>query len=263
MAGVGIGAAVPVFLSNLLLGAITLGTSISIGLLVIYQARLKKTWKRITSHARQADKTVQIFFQRSEATPHMLFEMKTHKKIVFIGLSQSNLDHYLKDVLDDNKVLPWESIQIFFCNDDVGRSWEGEQFRANLRRSRRLIATLLTARGRRSQLPNLKRISFRQCKQPLMYGGSMFSGSERMPESATNHDVIYVVQYLPANAPDSKKALTWKIRYDNNDSFDSEGRKLLERYEAAFEIIERDSHNLGDFTPSIWDRSATEWTTFL
>ncbi len=196
------------------------------------------------------------FINRTDATPDMQREMERHDTLVFIGISQVKLAHYLRPSMDKisrGQAGDWKYVSVYFAHDDYGRSWEGDQFRRNLRTARQEIAQMLCDRD--CPMTNLRNVSFWQSGKPLGYGGSIFGNTV---DDTPEFDVIYTVNYLPSTA-DTQEALTAKITRSGGQRKETRRRNLFDVYLNAFDAFKKSSVDIGDFSPSIWDWSGSEW----
>ncbi len=187
---------------------------------------------------------------RDTSDHDMILDMAKHSILYFLGISHQNLLSYFERLLNKNaKPLKIKSIIVLYASDVSGRMYEGAPFVTNLQKTRQNIATLFTNPMWRKKLPVFKSVSFRQCKHPATFGGCMFTDEN-------DNSIFFVVNYLPDQKTDLRKALTFKL------SQNKELGHLREKYRISYYYLINESENIGTFKPSLWDISVNEWSIF-
>lgn len=202
-------------------------------------------------------KMKRLFDRDIFARPDMYDQWQRHASLVFIGLSQRSMAAYLSEALASGRTYPWTHITVYFASDELGSVFEEADFLPNLRRSRQDIAAELTSPARDEQLPFLKEVRFYQNHALVGYSGSYFSR-----DTMSDPSVIYVVQSLPMRRGEAKRALTFRIAADGTERWNRAHQVVLRHYQEGLITIAKSRRSLGGFSPSIWDRSAADWSEF-
>ena len=202
--------------------------------------------------------STRIFYDRDQATPLMKKDIRKYKHLAFIGISQTTLDTYLQEAINESKgnVLPWESITVFFADDAVGKMWENDSFQKNIRNSKIKITSVLFSEKNHKSLPKFDLVSFKQCRLPYSFGGC-FCGNVQFDENNFSLEVIYSVNHLPIDTQTQK---SWTIRVEQKAK--SNEAHLFKEFEESFSQIRTNSEDLGEIKFSVWEWSFTEWNNF-
>ncbi|MFZ3209240.1 MAG: TIR domain-containing protein [Geobacteraceae bacterium] len=204
------------------------------------------------------------FHPRTFATSDMYGEMSRYRHLVFLGISHVDLVEHFRTVLEMSsysKSVPWETIDIYYAKEEVGRKFQPDNFNEKAMISRHDIAYLLTSVEWFRQLSLLTRVSFSVCQHALItYGGSML-GSTLGEDMTPDFEIAYIVNYLPMQEIDAQKALTFKIdtHVDDSDSM----KCLMSHYREAFKAIAATSKSIASFgQPTLWDLSVDRWADY-
>ena len=206
-----------------------------------------------------ADPKLERFDQRKQATPSMYKDMEASQALVFLGISNTKLHDYLSTVIRLGHTLPWRRISIFFARDDVGVSWEHEEFGRNVLKSVLNVAEIFCSNSNRDIFPGLESVVFFQSALPSYYGGSLFEARIRNDDRFVS---LYVVNYIPTKDADARTSFT--LRLSPNSSED-DGADPFQSYLEGYRAIASHSstlYALDQSQPNLWDKSAESWDRF-
>lgn len=213
----------------------------------------------------------EFWLSRTEATPSMQTDMLTACDLAFLGISNSSLAGYLHETIkaaqEQQRILPWRAVQVYFADDDQGAAWEGSEFSDNRTNAILEIWGVLRSAAIDSPqklgsatLPFLKRVSFRVCSGRSYFNGSLFRAPQDYLVAEDEFPVIYVVFNIPTPQANAKDSATLRLHSKTRDLV---ARQYHETYSKAYETVSGSSLRLLDRSPhDIWDMSAGAWFNF-
>ncbi|MEI6757110.1 MAG: methyltransferase domain-containing protein [Chlorobium sp.] len=198
------------------------------------------------------------YLYRDQVKPIMLGTWKNYKYLIFVGITQESLKQYFEEVLANNQKYQWTHIDVYFACDQLGSIYRENSFLPTVKKARQEIATMLLSSSSKIQLPDLQKISFFQCKNPVGFTGSFYC-----KDLASDPDKIYIVQSLAYSQYETKNALTFSIAADGSDALSSAHSIALYHYRYALKMISDSRVDLGKFEPSSrWNESVEAWQYF-
>jgi len=213
---------------------------------------------------RENPETYYLF--RNEATSAMFRDMGRSRSLAFLGIENSHLAQYMKEVRDaardSGRTLPWEDIHVFVARDDMAADWVASprQFHDDIHVAVDSISMLLTDHVTLRVAPNIRTVKFYQSKLFQYSGGSYFA-SRRPSFSAEDLNrewsVVYPVHYLPAVQPDARESLA--ARYERTRKSDHRHIAVMNKYTDALGFVRDHSTLLLSLDLSASIHRVNEW----
>jgi predicted O-methyltransferase YrrM len=196
---------------------------------------------------------IETYLTRNGSDSAMIRDIAHFGSASFFGVSHPNTAEYLVSILTE--LGPREtidSLEIYYASSRDGELWERKSFHSNLVNSRQQIAAVATSSIWAKKFT--KPIHFFQSIHHSTFGGCVVSTGE-------TDRILYVVNYLPSVNPDFRTSLTYRLPIP--DTHASSRRSLSQVYLDSLKVVRQGSVSLGEFSNSLWDRSAVEWSSFV
>jgi SAM-dependent methyltransferase len=217
---------------------------------------------------RENPETYYLF--RNEATSAMFRDMGRSRSLAFLGIANSHLAQYMKEVRDaardSGRALPWEDIHVFVARDDMAADWVSSprQFHDDIHGAVDSISMLLTDDVTLRVAPNVRTVKFYQSKL-FQYSGGSYFGSGRPSSSAEDLNrewsVVYPVHYLPAVQVDARESLA--ARYERTRKSDHRHIAVMNKYTEALKFVHDHSTLLLSLDlADPWNESVDQWVKF-
>ena len=198
------------------------------------------------------------FTLREDAKLSMIRDLRNSKAIYFIGISHEKLSQYLEQLIDEakmsNKKLYLNELHVCFARNEVGATWEPNNFRKSIVKYVTEITIFLAQEDIKSIFPYLKTVSFYQDVYMSYFGGCHILYADKNP-------ILYVVYYLPgpAKKANTVDSFTSKLTYTRGRKFN-----LYNRYKSSYDYVFNHAKSLYHYRLGLdpWDESVRQWEEF-